>query len=176
MSAQLGNWMIPLLLAGVFLYASGKGVPVFECFTQGAKEGIGSAFRILPPLVALCTAIGMLRASGALDLLCLAVAPLGQLVGLPPPLFPLALVRPLSASSAMAVFRDVLTHYGPDGFIGRVASVMMGASETTVYTLAIYYGATRVKDTRHTLTAGLLGDLTVVLTASFVVRWLLGTG
>lgn len=174
MSALLGSWLIPLVLGGVFLYGLMQGVDVFGVFVDGAKEGIGNAVRILPPLIALCTCVGMLRASGALDLLCLAFAPIGELIGLPSPLFPLALVRPLSGSSAMVVFQDILSNYGADGFIGRTASVMMGASETTFYTLAVYYGATRVKDTRHTLTASLTGDVLVVLVSGFMVRLFLG--
>ena len=112
-------------------------------FISGAKEGFGTATSVLPALISLMTAIGMFKASGALDMLTAAIRPLAQMVHIPPEVVPLAIVRPISGSGALAVFQDILKSYGPDSLIGQVASVMQGSTETTFYTIAVYYGSPR---------------------------------
>lgn len=150
------------------------GVPVFEVFLEGAKEGLATAVRILPSLVALMTAVGVFQASGALDMLSHALSPAARLLGLPPEVMPLALLRPVSGSGGMAVFRDLLAAHGPDSFVGRVAAVMMGSTETTFYTIAVYYGAVGVRKTRHTLPAALGADLAGFLFSSLAVLLFFG--
>lgn len=156
----MSSFMIPMLIGGIFLWGLTQGVDVFGAFLEGAAEGLRVTVSILPALVCLLTAVSMFRASGAMDLLVWAASPIARLLGIPEELLPLALMRPLSGSGAMVLFTDILKQYGPDSFLGRVASVIEGSTETTFYTIAVYYGATRVKKTGPTLAASLAGDLT----------------
>ena len=171
---NLNNTVVPAVICGILFYGLLKGVDVFECFLQGAREGFQTAVNILPALVALMTCVGMFKASGALDILSHAAAPLARLLRLPAEVLPLAILRPISGSGAMVLFNDILAKFGPDSYIGRVASVMEGSSETTFYTIAVYYGATRVTKTRHTLPAALTADITGVVMSAVMVRLVFG--
>ena len=157
--------LLPLLFCGILCWGAVQGVDVFAAFRTGAARGLTAAGEILPSLIALVTAVAMLRASGALELLCTVFAPAAERLGLPGELLPMALLRPVSGSGALALFEDILTRFGPDSFIGRTASVLMGSTETTFYTIALYFGATKVRNTRHCLPAALLavGAVVVVL-------------
>jgi spore maturation protein B len=170
----LSAWAIPLLLAGIPLAAIARGVKVYPVFLEGAKGGFETAVRIVPPLVAIFVALGMLRASGALDAFAAALAPLTAAVGLPASVVPLVLVRPLSGGGALGVVGDVLRAEGPDSYAGRVASVMAGSTETTFYVLAVYFGAAGVTRYRHAVAAGLLADLAGFAAAIAVVRLVFG--
>ncbi len=165
-----GAAIVPIIVAAIAFYGLLKGVDLFDCFLEGAKSGIAVCFRILPTLVGMLTAIGMFRASGGLDLLCNLLAHPARFIGLPQELVPLALVRPLSGGLAMGVFRDILAVVGPDSYVGKVASVMMGSTETTLYTIAVYYSAVNIKDTRHTLSSGLISDVTGFVMSAIAVR------
>ena len=169
-----GDLLLPLLFCGILGWGLLQGVDVFAAFRTGAAKGISAAGEILPSLVALVTAVSMLRASGALEVLRAALAPVAAQLGLPAELLPLALLRPVSGSGALALFEDVLTRFGPDSQIGRIASVMMGSTETTFYTIALYFGATQVQDTRHCLPAALLADLTGMCISAAAVALFLG--
>lgn len=166
-----------LILPLVIVLIVGNGLlrraPVFDCFTAGAKEGAVTAFKILPALVGLLVAISMLRASGIFDALGTVLSPLLDRVGFPQELVPLALMRPVSGSGALALVRDILSHCGPDSFAGRCASVMMGSTETTFYTLAVYMGSVGISKTRYTVKAALLADLTGIVVSVLAVRLLL---
>lgn len=166
--------IIPVLIAGVLLWGLSRGVDVFRVFLEGAGEGLKTAVQILPALVLLLTAIAMFRASGSLEVLTHAVRPLAEGLGFPVEVLPLALLRPISGSGALALFEDILRNYGPDGFIGRVASVLQGSTETTFYTIAVYYGAVSVQRTRHTLTASLTADFVGFAASVFAVRLIFG--
>ena len=168
------GYAVPCLLVGFILYGLYRGVPVFDCFVEGAGENMKVILKILPSLVALMTAAGMFKASGGLDLLTAGLAPLAELLGLPKQVLPLALLRPISGSGAMVIFQDILQNFGPDGTIGRVASVLMGSTETTFYTLALYYGAIGIKKTRHTLPSALSADMTGFVCSALLVHLLLG--
>lgn len=170
---SLSACMIPGLFAGIVLFASLRRVPVFDAFLEGAKENMELAVSILPTLIALMTVVGMLRASGAIELLTGLLAPLLERLGFPAECVPLALIRPISGSGSLAVYESILTDCGPDSFAGRVASVMQGASETTFYTVALYYGACGIRNARHTLPCALLGDLTGFVFSTLFVRLLL---
>lgn len=122
---------VPVIISGILLYGLIKGIPVFDTFVEGAKEGIGVSFKILPALVGLMTAIGMFSASGALDVLTNAFSPLMHVLRLPKEVVPLAILRPISGSGSMAIFQKLLSDLGPDSLGGRVASVMMGSAETS---------------------------------------------
>lgn len=170
--AKFSDYLIPLLLAGAALYALCRRVDVFSALTTGAGEGLSVVLRILPPLVALLTAVYMLRASGALELLTELLTPVLTFLGIPPETVGLLLIRPVSGSGALAVGSDIMQTYGPDSTIGRTAAVMLGSTETTFYTVAVYYGAAGIRRTRHTIPAALAADITGFLAAAWTVRWM----
>lgn len=165
---------IPLLLAGVAVYGMGKRVDVYGALTHGAEEGLTVLLRIIPALVGLLTAVSMFRASGAMEWLSTLCAPLLELLGVPPEATPLMLIRPVSGNGALAVATDLMTVHGPDSYIGRVAAVMLGSTETTFYTIAVYFGSAGIRKTRHTLPAALAADLTGFVAAAFAVRLFFG--
>jgi spore maturation protein SpmA len=153
------SWLFPILIAALLLAGVAGRVPVYESAIEGAKEGLQVAVRILPYLVAILVAVAMFRASGALDLVIRTLQPATSLIGVPAEVLPMALLRPLSGSGAFGVMSETLTAYGPDSFIGMLASTLQGSTETTFYVLALYLGAARIRDGRHALAACLLGDL-----------------
>ena len=167
-------WAVPLLLAGVPLYALVRKVKVYPAFVEGAKEGFQVAIRIIPPLVAVLVALGMLRASGALDGLAALVEPVARRIGLPASVLPMVLVRPLSGGAALGVVGDVLRSEGPDGYAGRLVSVMAGSTETTFYVLAVYMGSVGITRYRQALPAGILADLAGFTASVIVVRAVFG--
>ncbi len=171
----LSTWAIPLLLAGIPAAALARGVKVYPAFVEGAKQGFETAVRVIPPLVAILVALGMLRASGAMDSLAALLAPFSSAVGIPASVVPLVLVRPLSGGGALGVVADVLRAEGPDGYAGRLASVMAGSTETTFYVLAVYFGAIGVSRYRHALPAALVADLAGFAAAIAAVRLVFGT-
>lgn len=168
------NMIVPFTICGVALYGAFHRVDVYSSLVQGAGEGLSTLVRIVPSLVGLMTAVYMLRASGALELAVLALAPLLERVGLDPELLPLMLVRPISGSAALGVGAELIGTYGPDSYLGRVAAVMLGSTETTFYTIAVYFGAVGVTRTRYALPAALCADLTGFLAAAWAVRLCFG--
>ncbi|MDD2955704.1 MAG: spore maturation protein [Oscillospiraceae bacterium] len=173
-TGSLGDLVVPVAVVFLSLWGLFQKVPVFDCFLEGAAGGIRTAVRILPALVGLMTAVSMFRASGALDVLTWALRPLAGLAGFPEEAIPLALLRPVSGSGALVIFEDILANCGPDSFAGRVASVLQGSTETTFYTIAVYYGAVKVSRTRHTLPAAVVGDLTGFIASALLVRFFFG--
>lgn len=170
----VSTWTIPLLLAGIPLYALAKRVKVYPAFLEGAKEGFETGVRIIPPLVAIVVALGMLRASGALEELAALLGPLTGRIGLPASVLPMVVIRPLSGGGALGVVGDVLRSDGPDSYAGRLVSVMAGSTETTFYVLAVYFGSVGISRYRQALPAGLVGDLAGFAAAIVAVRVLLG--
>lgn len=162
--------IIPLIVGFVTLYGIAKGVKVYECFVEGAKDGISICIRIFPYLLAMLVAVGVFRASGSLDFFTSFMAPIVKIIGLPKEIVPLIFIKPLSGSGAMGVFTDILKRYGADTFIGLTASIIMGTTETIFYTLTVYYGAVGVKKIRHTLWAAILADLTAIIMAVTLTR------
>ena len=161
--------IIPFLVGIIILVGLIKKVDIFGEFLQGAKENLLSALDILPPLIILMTAIGMFRASGGLNFISSAIKPIADLVGFPQECIPLALIRSISGSGALAVYENLLTEYSPDSFAGRVASVLMGSTETTFYTIAIYFSVIQIKKTRHTVVSSVLADITGFLASAITV-------
>ena len=168
--------LVPLILCGVALYAAGRRVDVYAALVQGAGAGLETLLRIVPALVGLMTAVAMLRASGALEFLARALAPALEGLGLPPELLPLMLVRPVSGSAALGVGAELIAAYGPDSPLGRTAAVMLGSTETTFYTIAVYFGAVGITRTRYAVPAALCADLTGFLAAAWAVRLCFGVG
>ena len=149
-------------------------VDVFSALTQGAGEGLSVVIRILPALAALLTAVYMLRASGAMDALAAVLSPVLGALGIPPETAALLLVRPVSGSGALAVGSQLMEQYGPDSAVGRTAAVMLGCSETTFYTVAVYFGAAGIRRTRYTIPAALTADLAAFIAAAWAVRLCFG--
>ena len=164
---------IPIFITSFILFGLIRKVNVYECFVEGAKSGIESMFGIIAPLVGLMVAISMFRESGALELIADLLSPLLSYVGLPAEVLPLAILRPISGSASLALVTDIFKTYGPDSVIGKIASVMMGSTETTFYTIAVYFGAVGIKNTRHTLPAALSADLTGIVLSAIIVHLML---
>lgn len=169
----MNDFVIPVFIALIMIVGLAKRVDVFGEFTDGAKENLKSAFDVLPALIALMTAIGMFKASGGLEIISSAIAPLTEFLGFPRECIPLALIRPVSGSGALAVYESILTDVSPDSFAGRVASVVIGSTETTFYTIAVYYGITKVKKTKHAIASSLTADLTGFILSALTVRLIL---
>jgi Uncharacterized membrane protein len=165
---------IPLMIAIFLGWGFFKKVRVYEVFVEGAKDGFHTAIRIIPYLVAMLFAIGIFRASGAMDVLISIITPLTNLIGMPPDALPMALMRPLSGSGSLGIMTELMKVHGPDSFIGVLASTLYGSSETTFYILAVYFGSVNIKNTRHAVPVGLLADLAGMLAAVFICRILFG--
>lgn len=170
----ISHMIIPLLLAGIPLYAFVKGVPVFEIFTKGAAEGVETALRILPFLLGMLVAIAVFRSSGLADMLCRLLAPLTDALGIPPEVLPLAAMRPFSGGASLGLAADLIQTFGPDSFIGRLASVMQGSTDTTFYILAVYFGSVAITRYRYAVAVGLSADLVSFLASFLVCRLLWG--
>ena len=166
--------LVPVILAGVSLYATGHRVDVYTALVHGAGEGLNTLMRIVPSLIALLAAVHMLRASGALELAAQLLAPLLEGMGIPPETVALMLVRPVSGSAALGVGADLINTYGPDSYIGRVAAVMLGSTETTFYTIAVYFGAVGITKTRYAVPAALCADLAGFMAAAWAVSLCFG--
>lgn len=171
---SLSELVVPVLLCFTACYALGKRVDVYTALTRGAEEGLNVLVHILPSLIALLTAVYMFRASGAMEYLGALLAPALERVGIPPEVAPLLFIRPISGSGALAVGSELMATYGSDSYIGRVAAVMLGSSETTFYTIAVYFGATGIRDTRYAIPAALCADLCGFVAASWAVRLFFG--
>ncbi len=163
-------YLVPLLLFFVSVYAMGRRVNVYDSLTRGAEEGLTILLRILPNLAGLLTAVYMLRASGAMEAVGRLLAPLLERLGIPPETAALLLIRPVSGSGALAVGSELMAAHGPDSYIGRVVAVMLGSTETTFYTIAVYFGSAGVRKTRYAIPAALCADLAGFVAAALAVR------
>lgn len=166
--AAISIWIIPLLIAFILLYGTYKKVPTYETFVDGAKEGFSMAISVIPYLVGMMVAISVFRASGAMDFFIDLLKPALQAIGVPSEIVPLALIRPISGTGALGMTTDLIATYGPDSFIGRLASTMQGSTDTTLYVLTVYFGAVGIKKMGDALKVGLLADV-VGIVASIVI-------
>jgi len=167
-------WLIPVLIFAILILAWRNKVKVYEAFIDGAKEGFSVAIKIIPYLVAVLVAIGMFRASGAMDIFVALFSPITNLIGMPAETLPVALMRPLSGSGALGLVTELMKQHGPDSFIGRVASTMWGSTETTFYVVAVYFGSVGVRRVRHSIAAGLVGDAVGLIMAVIICRLVFG--
>ena len=164
------NLLLPLLLSSVGLCGLWRRADVYTSLTRGAEDGFRVLLRILPALVTLLPAIAMFRASGAMEILSAWCAPLLDAAGIPPETAPLLFVRPISGSGALATAGELIRAHGVNSRIGRTAAVMLGSTETTFYTVAVYFGAAGVRRTRHAIPAALAADVTGFIVAALTVR------
>ena len=162
--------LIPILMVVIACIGLGRKQDVYTLMTDGAADGLRLLARICPSLIVLLTAIHMLRASGAMELLIQALSPLFRLLGIPPETAPLVLIRPFSGSAALAIGTDLMATYGVDSPIGRTAAIMLGSTETTFYTISVYFGAVGIRKTRYAIPAALIADLTGFIMASLTAR------
>ena len=170
----ISTFSIPLIFLFIVSYGFLKGIKLYEAFTEGAKEGFTTAIRVIPFLTGMLVAIGIFRASGAMDYLTLILSPLTNLIGMPSEVLPMALMRPLSGGGANGIMNSLFNKYGPDSLIGTMASIMSGSTDTTFYILAVYFGSINIKKTRHALPAGLTADVAGLMAATIITNIIFG--
>ena len=170
----ISNFAIPVVV--VFIIASGlaKNVNVVDTFTSGATEGLKAVISISTPIIGLFAAIGVLRASGTMDMLAGAISPVTEFLGIPPSLINFALLRPVSGSGSLALANDIFSSEGADSFAAYAASVMMGSTETTFYVLAVYFGSVGIRKTRYAPACSLISDCVSFVASIMAAKMLLG--
>ena len=170
----ISKYALPIFISFILIYGYIKGTDVYSAFIEGAKEGLTTAIRIMPYLVAMFVAIAMFRESGAMDILIFILNAPAKAVGIPTEILPLAIMRPVSAMASLGILAELFSTYGVDSFVGRAAATAMGSSETIFYTLSVYFGSVGIKKTRYTLIAALLAETTGFLVAVVVCRFMFG--
>jgi spore maturation protein SpmB len=173
LKTAFSQWTVLLLLLGFVLFGRLRGVKVYDAVVEGGREGFGVALRIIPFMVAILVAVGMLRASGGIELLVRFLDPVTSLIGMPAEALPMALLRPLSGSGALAVAADIMKTQGPDSLTGQIVSTINGSTETTFYVMALYLGVVQVRNTRYLIIPCLLADVAGTLMAVWSCRLLL---
>jgi len=166
----LSDMIIPITFAGILLFAISRKMPIYDDFVVGAKDGFKTVYTIAPTIVGLLVAVGMLRASGALDLLSTLISPLTDRIGYPTETVPLTLMRLVSSSASVGLLVDLYETYGADSFIGRFTSIMMSSTETVFYTMSIYFMSIKITKTRFTLAGALLANLAGILLSLWITR------
>ncbi len=167
---MLYDAVVPAIIAGVLIYSVSKKNDVFALFIQGAKGGMTTVLGIMPTLIGLIVAVYMLRASGAIDIFSHFLSPIMEMLGIPKELSTLVLLKPISGSGGLAIGTEIMDIYGVDSVIGTTASVMLAASETSIYTLSVYYGYLKITDTRDATIAALSADLMAFVASAFFVK------
>ena len=166
----MADYIVPLILAVTAIAALRSRENAYDILTDGAKEGFKMLLTIAPSLVVLLSAVGMLRSSGALEALSRLLSPALEFLGIPAETVLLLLVRPLSGSAALAIGAELIAAHGPDSLVGRTTAVMLGSTETTFYTVSVYFGSWGIRKTRYAIPAALIADFIGFLTASWTVR------
>ncbi len=161
----LSSAAVPVIILVIILYGVTEKKKVFDLFMKGAKDGIGVVVKIFPTLIGIFLAVGLLRSSGVLDFIIKLICPITYILRIPSEIIPLMLIRPISGSASIAVATDIMTTYGVDSNIGLIASTIMGATETTFYTIAVYTSAVGIKKTRFVLACALIADIIGMLTS-----------
>lgn len=170
----ISSYAIPVIFLLILTLGLYRDLKVYDIFVEGAKEGITTIIKIIPTLVGLMVAVGVFKASGAMELIVQLFMPLASLLGVPPETMPLALMRPVSGSASLALVAEIIQTYGPDSFIGRAASTMMGSTETIFYTLAVYFGSVGIKNIKYTLVAALLADIVSITASAWACAMIFG--
>ena len=170
----LSDLMIPLVLIYILFYGYSKKTNVYDSFIDGAEEGFKTVFKIAPTLVGLMVSVGVLRASGALDLLSNIISPITEKIGYPTEVVPLTFMRLISSSASTGILLDLFKTYGPDSFIGKFVSVMMSSTETVFYTMSVYFMAVNITKTRYTLAGALIANFAGVIASLWICNILWG--
>lgn len=169
MIALISTWLIPLFIVFILMYGTYKKIPTYETFVDGGKEGLKIAIQLIPFLVGMLVAISVFRASGAMDAIIQFIQPVLSIFGVPADIMPLALMRPISGTGALAITTDLIAIHGPDSFIGRLASTMQGSTDTTLYILTVYFGSVGIKKMGDALKVGLLADAVGIIASIIIV-------
>lgn len=164
----LSLWIIPIMITIILVHSLWKKQPAYEHFVEGGKEGIKIAISIIPFLLGMLVAISVFRASGALEFFIDLISPVLKFLGVPPEIVPLAFIRPISGNAALGMMSDIVATYGPDSFLGRMASILQGTTDTTLYILTVYFGAVGIKKMGDALKVGLLADLVGICIAIII--------
>ena len=170
----LSNWAIPLMILIIFAAGLARRVNIYDAFIEGAAQGFKLAVDLIPYFLAMMVAISMFRASGAMTIAAILLKPLTNALGIPSEILPLAILRPLSGGGALGVATELIHTFGPDSFIGRLASTMQGTSDTTFFVLTLYFGSVGIKNYRYALALGLTADCITFLASVFFVRLFFG--
>lgn len=170
----LSSIMIPLVIISVITYGLLQGINVYEAFAEGAKDGLKIVVRLLPTLIGLMMAVGMLRTSGALDGLTRIISPIISWTRFPEEVIPIALMRSVSAAASVGLILDAFKTYGPDSFIGRLVSIMFGCTETIFYTMSVYFMTVKIKETRYTLPGAIIATLAGIVASYYLTIWIFG--
>ena len=165
---NVSDLILPIVIGSILFYGIYKKVDIYSAFIEGAMEGAKAAIRIFPYILAVIFAINLFIKSGAENFIVGLLTPLTSLIGFPPELLSLSIVKPLSGGGSLGVFQSILDNYGPDTYIGRSASILMGSSETIFYTVAVYFGAVGIKNIRHTVKVGLIAHCASIFAALVV--------
>ncbi|MFS0751538.1 spore maturation protein [Oceanobacillus sp. 1P07AA] len=171
---SISIWIIPCFILVILIMAAVRKIPAYDLFVEGGKEGVKTAFSLLPFLVGMIVAISILRSSGAMEAFVQLISPILSVFGIPSEVLPLALIRPISGTAALGMTTELISTYGPDSFIGRIASVMQGSTDTTLYIITVYFGAVGIKKIRYALKVGLLADLIAILSTIVLVKIMFG--
>ncbi|MBR5562182.1 MAG: spore maturation protein [Clostridia bacterium] len=166
---KLTSYILPVITALIIIFGISKGIKVFDCFVEGAKKGFDSAVKLLPPLMGLVVGVTMLRQSGALEIITKMLLPLAKLTGIPADVMPLTVLSPISGSGSLTMFEQILKNFGPDSAEGRIASVIMGSTETTFYAVTVYFGSVGIRKSGCTVPAALLADMTSFIVSAMTV-------
>jgi spore maturation protein B len=174
MITTLSAWMLPVLVTSILMIGFVRRVPIYNTFVDGAKGGFSTAIRLIPHLVAMMVAVSVFRESGAMDYLIAALKPVLHVLHIPPEVAPMGLLRPISGVGSLALMADIFKGYGPDSWLGQLASTMQAASDTTLYIITVYFGSVGIRNIRYALKVGLLADFISVLASVLAVYWLMG--
>ena len=166
----ISNLAIPLVIFIIVMWGVKEKKYVFDLFIEGAKEGLDVTIKLFPTLIGIFFSIGLLRSSGILEMVSKIISPVTTILNIPPEIVPLAIIRPISGSGAIGVATDIMKQFGVDTFIGNVASVIMGSTETTLYIMAIYMGYLKIRKSRGILVAALTADIVVIICAVVFCR------
>ncbi len=170
----ISDFMIPVVVVSIVLFGCCRKVNIYETFIEGAKEGLQTVVDILPTLIGLMVAVAVFRAGGALDFITSLIRPIADFFGFPAAVVPLAMMRLVSSSAATGLLTDLFAHFGPDSFIGRLASVMMSCTETVFYTLSVYFMSIGIQKSRYTLPAALIANFAGLVAAFYITLALFG--
>ena len=171
---KITSLTLPLITAAIVIFGAAKGIKVFDCFMAGAAKGLKSAVKLLPPLMALVLGVTMLRRSGALEVVTKALEPIARLTGIPADVLPLTVLSPISGSGSLTMFEQILKTFGPDSPEGRIASIIMGSTETTFYAVTVYYGSVGIKKSGCTVPAAMLADSTSFIVSALAAGMFFG--
>lgn len=169
---NLSYSIMPMMITIILLFGIKERINVYDAFIEGAKTGIKTAMKIMPYMIAIFLVISLFRESETLGILERIMGPIYEKIGFPKELFSMVLIKPISGSGSLGVVKDIMTQYGPDSYIGRTASVMMGSAETVFYTITIYFGVTHVKNIRYTLAGGLVAYIAGVIASVVICKYL----